>query len=163
MSEILEFESVGAGGMDEKARWAGVKGWDPLEWGMGLDGARKALAGAGVRFDERFMAKDGTTHVVFARADGWRAVVYFDAEGKMTQILFESPSLANEKDAIASVERLSARFGPPCETRPAAYSDATRTDTHHVWRNATTVLTVTVAHYLEADEWIVWEGYVPAE
>jgi len=153
------FTAAAGGGAE--ADFATARGWSFLTWGMTLAQAKAAFAAAGVKAGEKLMSKDGTRILKFAR-DGWEGSVYFDVGGRMGQILFQSPYLNNEEKAAAITAAFVAHYGPAHETRTISYGDGERTDNFYIWRNETTVLTVTVAHYARAGTWLVWENYVPA-
>lgn len=144
-----------------QATFRQVAGWQMLRWEMRLPAARQALKAAGVPFRERPMHKDGTTHLLLD-SGGWAGVVYFDQDERMVQILFQSPYLKTEPAARDALARLEQLYGPAAERRRQRYRDEQRLDEFHVWRNAATVLTVTLARYLARDEWVVWEAYTPA-
>ncbi len=138
-----------------------LAGWSFLRWGMDLAAARAAFAAQGVPYDEHFMAKDGTTYLVFDRG-GWEGVAYFDAARSLTEVIFQSPPFRAAAQAGRRVTELTAQYGADYEYNDAAYRDERRADVRYTWRLGATTVKLLIAHYFDDDEWVAWESYGPA-
>ncbi len=135
-------------------------GWENLPWGMTLEAATAALAAAGARPELHDFPKDGTSVIHFER-DGWeKAIAYFNDRGLLCQVLLQSAPVKTEAAARAREAAIETRWGAPASTRAAHYGPD-REDVFFVWENDQTVLTVTLAHYVQDGHWIVWEEYLP--
>lgn len=146
---------------ERQSTFEAVKGWGVLRWEQKLKEARESLKKTGVPFEEKQMHKDGTT-VFLLNREGWEGTVYFDEKNRMTQILFQSPYFKRESEANAAVKKFEKQFGVAQETKNQTYSDGERTDTFYIWKNRSTLVTLTKAHYLKKKQWVVWENYTPA-
>ena len=135
-------------------------GWENLPWGMTVAAAHAALAAAGARPELHDFPKDGTSILRFER-EGWeKATAYFNDRGFLCQVLLQSPPVNTGAEARGREAVVEALYGAPTSTRAARYGPD-REDAFYVWENDRTVLTVTLAHYIQDGNWIVWEEYLP--
>lgn len=88
--------------------------WRGLRWDMSIDRASQTLSRQGLKVTERRHLKDPARHFS-AEAEGWRATVYFNEQGRMNQILVITETLTKEA-AAAAKERLTKRFGAVKDT-----------------------------------------------
>lgn len=145
-----------------QAEFKSIHGWGVLHWEQGVKAASEALKKANIPFEKKLMHKDGTTVFILKR-ENWEGTVYFDEKGRMTQILFQSPYFKHESEAQASIKKVEDQFGPADEVRNQPYHDSLRRDTFYLWKNSSTLLILTKAHYLQKKQWVVWENYEPQE
>jgi hypothetical protein len=152
------------------AAFAKIEGWGPLRWGMDVDEAEAALAKAGIPYERKEFHKSAEDYFKI-EVCGWEGTVYMrhyetaDKKWpqKITQILFQSPELATEAEASATVADTQKVFGPPQAT-PTGYHDENRNDKMYVWSADNAKLDVTVAQYAWPDKpvyWIVWKNLQP--
>lgn len=137
-----------------------IAGWENLPWGMTVEDARAALAAAGAKPEFRDFPKDGTCILKFQR-EGWESgTAYFNDRGLLCQVLLQSAPLKEESAARARAAEVEKAYGAPASTRAVRYGDG-REDSFFEWNNGQTVLTITLAHYIQEKHWIVWEEYLP--
>jgi hypothetical protein len=164
-SALISAFAIGALGFQKEAerlKFEQVSGWKVLRWDMSLPDARKALEGARMPYEEKLLVKDGKRLLKLVE-NGWEITVYFDEKGRMVQILLQSSYLKSRSEVDAIVESMQTRYGKAHDMNSISYKDENRSDTNYIWKNGTTELTLDVAHYLQRDEWVVWEIYTPAQ
>jgi len=144
-----------------------VKGWTVLHMNMTAEEAKDALNKAGIAFEEEMFEKEGLIYFTLTRDDGYEGTIYFEftEEGKdiINQILFQSPYLQSEAEGEEALKVMEEKYGPPVKTEEYTYSDGTSTSSVYYWENENTVLTICITHYIQEDNWVVWEEYVPVE
>lgn len=129
-----------------------VRGWGPLELGMGLAQVREALVRGGIEHRENFVMKDGTTRITLM-GEGGEGVCYFGAEKRLT---------TRDQAGVAAVAaRAKQRHGQPGEVLTRRDADGIREERILIWRGDKTVLTVTVVHYLPDGDRVAFECYTP--
>jgi hypothetical protein len=110
---------------------------------MTVEEARAFLTGAGIAFTES-SPNAKRPHYIVTELDGWQATLYFDESyDVIAQILLQSPTVADETDALAIVERTAAPYGAP-------------TETPHTWRNARVTLEIDLHASRDTDGKTTW-------
>jgi hypothetical protein len=129
--------------------------WRGLRWDMPIDRVAQTLSRQGLKVLERGPRKSPATWLS-TEADGWRATVYFDDDGRMNQIAVIA-SAPTQEAADAAKERLTQRFGAVKETW-------VRTEQMwgpHIHRNAPWATLVVLQD--PDDGWLAREEYGGAE
>jgi len=144
-----------------------VKGWTVLDMHMTAEEAKDALNKAGIAFEEEMFEKEGLIYFTLTRDDGYEGTIYFEftEDGKdiINQILFQSPYLKSEAEAEEALKAMEEKYGNPLKTENYSYSDGTSTSSVYCWENENTLLTIDITHYIQEDNWVVWEKYTPLE
>jgi YD repeat-containing protein len=85
--------------------------WRGLRWDMPIDRAQQTLSRQDLKVEADEWRKTGESNLSID-VDGWDTTVYFDPDGRMTQITLNAETLTKEA-AAAAKERLTKRFGAP--------------------------------------------------
>jgi hypothetical protein len=92
--------------------------WRGLRWDMSMDRASQTLSRQGLKVREQARRKSPTTWFS-TEVDGREVTVYFDEDGRMSQITVIAGTLTREAVSAAK-ERLTKRFGAVKETSSRA-------------------------------------------
>ncbi len=83
--------------------------WRGLGWDMPIDRAQQTLSRQELKVEVEDLRKTAESNLSID-VDGWHATVYFDPDGRMSQIMLNAETLTKEA-AAAAKERLTKRFG----------------------------------------------------